>query len=119
MKYPPSERAQDALLAMRENIGRVQALTQDATVQTLAEDWARLYAAVRCLEIISEGSRRLTEDMLARHPEIDWRRLKDVGNIYRHIYDAVDVSLVLDAIREALPPLSTAVAAEIEHRRTP
>lgn len=119
MKYPPSERAQDALLAMRENIGRVQALTQDATVQTLAEDWARLYAAVRCLEIISEAARRLTEDMLARHPEIDWRRLKDVGNIYRHIYDAVDASLVLDAIREALPPLSTAVAAEIEHRRTP
>lgn len=119
MRYPPSERARDALLAMRENIGRAQGLVRTATALTLAEDWARLYAVVRCLEIISEASRRLSDEMLARHPDIDWRRLKDAGNVYRHVYDALDASLILNTVIEALPPLSRAVDAEISPPETP
>ena len=119
MRYPPSERARDALLAMQENIGRAQSLVRGATALTLAEDWARLYAAVRCLEIISEASRRLTADILARHPDIDWRRLRDAGNVYRHVYDALDASLILNTVLEALPPLSRAVDAEITTLEAP
>jgi uncharacterized protein with HEPN domain len=118
MRYPPSERARDALLAMQENIGRAQSLVRGATALTLAEDWARLYA-VRCLEIISEASRRLTEDILARHPDIDWRRLRDAGNVYRHVYDALDASLILNTVLEALPPLSRAVDTEISSPEAP
>ncbi len=119
MRYLPSERARDALLAMRENIGRAQSLVQGATALTLAEDWARLYAVVRCLEIISEASRRLTGDMLARHPDIDWRRLRDAGNVYRHVYDALDASLILNTVLEAPPPRSRAVDAEISSPEAP
>jgi uncharacterized protein with HEPN domain len=38
----------------------------------------------RCLEIISEASRRLPESLKARHPEIPWKQIAGAGNVYRH-----------------------------------
>jgi uncharacterized protein with HEPN domain len=46
----------------------------------------RLYALTRCLEIISEASRRLSDEQKARHPEIAWREMAGAGNMYRHDY---------------------------------
>jgi hypothetical protein len=43
----------------------------------------------RCLEIISEASRRLPEAMKARHPSIAWSDMAGAGNVYRHDYDDV------------------------------
>ena len=36
------------------------------------DDNLRLYAVTRCLEIISEASRRLPDELKARHPSIAW-----------------------------------------------
>ena len=35
-------------------------------------DTKTTYAVTRCLEIISEASRRLPDDLKARHPSIAW-----------------------------------------------
>ena len=48
-----------------------------------------VYAVTRCLEIISEASRRLPDDMKARHPTIGWKQIAGAGNIYRHDYEDV------------------------------
>jgi uncharacterized protein with HEPN domain len=47
------------------------------------------YAVTRALEIISEASRRLPDDVCERHPHLPWRAIRDVGNFYRHEYDNV------------------------------
>ena len=44
-------------------------------------DRKTVYAVVRALEIISEASRRLPEQLLERHPEIDWPAVAAAGNI--------------------------------------
>jgi uncharacterized protein with HEPN domain len=36
------------------------------------DDLRTVYAITRCLEIISEASRRLPDDLKARHPSIAW-----------------------------------------------
>jgi len=36
------------------------------------DDIKSVYAVTRCLEIISEASRRLPDDVKARHPAIGW-----------------------------------------------
>jgi len=43
----------------------------------------------RCLEIISEASRRLPSSLKERHPSIDWKRMAGAGNVYRHDYEDV------------------------------
>jgi uncharacterized protein with HEPN domain len=59
----------------------------------------------RCLEIISEASRRLPDDLKARHPSIAWREMAGAGNLYRHDYEDVAAQYVWGTVRRALPPL--------------
>ena len=79
----------------------------------LANDMA-FYAVIRCLEIISEASRRLPADMKARHPDIPWTAMAGAGNVYRHEYEDVQQALVWGVVQDRLPALLAAVENELE-----
>ena len=57
-------------------------------------DTRTVYAVTRCLGIISEASRRLPDEMKARHPSIAWRQMAGAGNVYRHDYEDVAAQYV-------------------------
>ena len=42
---------------------------------TFRDDIRTVYAVTRCLEIISEASRRLSMEVKVRHPSIAWRQM--------------------------------------------
>jgi len=83
------------------------------TFETFKDDNLHLYAVIRCLEIISEASRRLPEEIKARHTSIPWREMADAGNVYRHEYDHVAARRVWTTLRNSLPPLKIVVEAEL------
>jgi uncharacterized protein with HEPN domain len=68
----------------------------------LSSDLQALYAVIRSLEIISEASRRLSDDLKARHPGIPWREMAAAGNFYRHNYEDVTSRRVWQTLREHL-----------------
>ena len=76
-----------------------------------------LYAVTRCLEIISEASRRLPDDLKARHPSIEWKQMAAAGNVYRHDYEDVAAEFVWETVQRALPPLRAAIEAELQVRQ--
>lgn len=78
------------------------------------DDARTVYAVTRCLEIISEASRRLPEELKARHPAIAWKQMAGAGNVYRHDYEDVAAQFVWDTVQRALPPLRAVVELEIE-----
>ena len=78
-----------------------------------ARDMRTFYAVTRCLEIISEASRRLSPEMKARHPAIPWSRVAGSGNIYRHNYEDVLHRLVWGTVHEFLPALRAIAEAEL------
>ena len=49
------------------------------------------YAMERCVEIISEGARRIPSAIQEGHTGIPWDDIKGIGNILRHGYDEIDV----------------------------
>lgn len=98
---------------MRQNIERAMELGPRLD-DTETQDWLTLYAAVRCLEIISEASRRLTPDMLERHPHLPWRSIRDAGNVYRHMYDDLDFGEIRHLIRDDLPVLLEMIKSELK-----
>jgi len=73
----------------------------------------RVYAVTRCLEIISEASRRLSDALKQRHPNIAWRDVAGAGNIYRHDYEDVAAQDVWNTVRVALPSLRAVVEQEL------
>ncbi len=48
----------------------------------------------RFLEIISEASRHIPDEMKASSPETQWRRIGDIGNHLRHAYHRVDAEIL-------------------------
>jgi hypothetical protein len=61
---------------------------------------------MRCLEIISEASRRLSEDLKLRHPSIGWKNMARAGNIYRNDYEDVAAKLVWDTVTGSLAAIA-------------
>jgi uncharacterized protein with HEPN domain len=87
--------------------------------EAFIEDARTVYAVTRCLEIISEASRRPPDDLKLRHPSIPWRDIAGAGNIYRHDYEDVAARVVLDTVKLALPPLRAVDNEEIRRLSGP
>lgn len=81
-----SEAEQNALRDILDQIDLAREFTREQDQETFCADTMRVYAVTRCLEIISEASRRLSDPLKARHPSIAWREIAGAGNIYRHAY---------------------------------
>ena len=66
-------------------------------------------AVERSLEIISEASRRVSDEAKAGHPEIPWPEIAAFGNLLRHEYQRVDSYLVWKTATQSLDALRLAV----------
>lgn len=64
-------------------------------------------AIERLLQVVSEASRFIPDDVKAKNPAINWRGLADLGNWLRHAYHRTDADLLWDMIEDDLPPLET------------
>jgi uncharacterized protein with HEPN domain len=112
----PSElnRAYFALQDILHNIDLADEFLSGLTLETFQRDQRTIYAVVRCLEIISEAaSKRVSPEVKARHPEIEWPHIAAAGNLYRHLYEEVDPRFVWNTVKDALPDLRAAVSAEL------
>jgi uncharacterized protein with HEPN domain len=95
------------------HIELAERFTRGHTFETFHSDELHLYAVTRCLEIISEASRRLSDGVKARHPGIPWKQMAGAGNVYRHDYQDVAARRIWDAIEFALPPLRAVIEQEL------
>ena len=109
----PSRSPQRRLEDIVQNIDAIARFVAGMGFEEFLADQKTSYAAPRALEIISEASRRIPDDVKQRHPEIDWRAIGGAGNIYRHDYDTVDAALTWHTIQHELPPLRAVVVAEL------
>jgi uncharacterized protein with HEPN domain len=108
-----SDTDEAALIDMRDNILLAQEFIRFFDVDRFKNDIKTVYAATRCLEIISEASRRLSPELKLRHPQIPWKAIAGAGSIYRHDYENVLAGRVFDTIQEALPALFDAILIEL------
>lgn len=109
----PSDSPAVRLTYIRENINLVFSFIADATLDQFLADRRTVYAVTRCLEIISEASRRLPNDLKARHPHVRWRGMAGAGNVYRHDYELILDRAVWDTVQESLRPLLAVVEEEL------
>jgi uncharacterized protein with HEPN domain len=99
---------------IRHHIVIAEGFVAGMTYETFKDDTLRLYAVTRCLEIISEASRRLPQSLKDRYSMIAWREMAAAGNIYRHEYEDVAAREVWDTITLHFPPLRTVVDTALE-----
>ena len=110
----PSKSPLTALRNILHHIDLAVTFVEGFDYEHFRADERTVYAVTRCLEVISEASRRLPADLKARHPSIPWKNIAGAGNIYRHDYEDVAAHYVWDTIQLALPLLRVVIQHEIE-----
>jgi uncharacterized protein with HEPN domain len=109
----PSEKVAAVLEDMLRQIDLASSFLAGSTEEAFLTDLRTVYAVTRCLEIISEASRRLSGDLKERHPSIPWKNIAGAGNIYRHDYEDVSARQVWATVHLALPALRAVVVQEL------
>lgn len=109
----PSNDPARILQTMIHNIVLARHFVEGMSYEAFAADDRTQYAVTRCLEIVSEASRRLPPEMKARHPDVPWERIAGAGNVYRHDYEDVLPSILWNTVLNHLDRLEQAVRNEI------
>ena len=98
---------------MQHHLVLAQTFVAGMSYEALRDDLRTTYAVTRCLEIISEASRRPPDELKARHPSVAWKNMAGAGNVYRHDYEDVRQRRVWVTVQKDLPPLLAVVEQEL------
>ncbi len=109
MRSMPSRQSDTALRDILYHIELATNFLAGFERDSFKHDIRTVYAVTRCLEIISEASRRLPDDLKGRHPAIRWKQMAGAGNVYRHDYEDVAAEFVWETVERALPPLRSVI----------
>jgi uncharacterized protein with HEPN domain len=108
-----------AIYDIIETIERVQTKMADKNFAEFEADWELRFIVQRAIEIISEATRRIPDELKAIRPEIRWSSIAGIGNVLRHEYHAISNKVVWDVVQAELAPLKAAIeaiAADIEKK---
>ena len=94
-----------------ETIARVESKIAGKSFQDFESDWEFRFVLQRALEVVSEATRRLPDELKASRPEIRWRSIAAMGNILRHEYHTISDTVVWNAVHEEFPLLKAAINA--------
>ena len=91
-----------------ETIDGVMAATDGKSLDDFKADWLLRLATQRALEIISEASRHLPDDLIASEPDIPWKQIRGIGNILRHEYHRIADDIIWAVVAQHLRSLRDA-----------
>lgn len=96
----PEERDPAYLWDMLSAASEVRQIVGEGSFEQFQSDIVAMRATERCLEIIGEAARRVSETFRQAHPEISWSEIIGQRNILAHEYGLSQHSrsvLVLDS----------------------
>jgi uncharacterized protein with HEPN domain len=92
-------------------IVRVEAALSGKTLDDYRADWMVRHAVERCIEIISEATRRIPAKLRKDHSDVEWQKIISIGNVLRHEYADVVDEVLFRAATTQLTGLKTAILA--------
>ncbi len=101
------------LVHILETITNIEDLTADGHEVFEAAKHDRA-AALYYLQTMAESTQRLSDDIKATHPEIDWTAISGFRNRLAHGYLEVNINIVWNIIENDLPALKLAVEVMLQ-----
>jgi uncharacterized protein with HEPN domain len=92
-----------------ESCAKIRRFVAGLTFDTFTADERTCDAVIRNLEIIGEAAKNLPEDVVARAPEVEWRKIRGMRDILAHGYFSLDHKVVWDTVTTKLGALERAI----------
>jgi uncharacterized protein with HEPN domain len=96
-----------------EAIDLIRSEMTGVTLEAFEPDRRKRWLVERGIEIISEASRHLSDELKVRHPEIPWPKVAGIGNVLRHEYERVAHDVLWHVVQDDLPPLEEVCRTEL------
>lgn len=97
------------------NAERIQRYVADQDLAAFAEHEIVLDATQRCLERITEAVVKIgPADMATVFPDLPFERVRGLGNMLRHAYDDIDLTILYGILRNEVPALRLAALRVLE-----
>lgn len=96
------------IIHISECIERIEKYTDGGKEAFLASDLIQ-DAVIRNLQIMSESTTRLSDELQDKYPEVKWFKIRGFRNVLIHDYLGMDLERVWNIIKNDLPKLKAAV----------
>lgn len=104
-----TRKIEPVLAEILEAIVGIEIHTAGKTLTDFQGDWLLRLAIQRALEIISEASRHIPDELLARGPDMPWKQVRGIGNILRPEYHKIADDVIWSVVTERIGPLKVAI----------
>ena len=94
-----------------ENVDGACALVAGMSFADYQANFGVRKAVERCVEIVSEASRHIPDDLKDQYPNAYWPEIRSIGNLLRHQYQRVDDLVMWRIATKYFPDLRTVVVA--------
>ena len=94
-----------------EAIERVEEITRGKSLADFQASWQMRWLVQRAIEIISEASRAIPDELTVTQPDIPWRKVRGIGNVLRHDYEGLSDRVIWNVVLDELPRLKEAIRA--------
>jgi uncharacterized protein with HEPN domain len=108
--------ARSPLLRLTDIIEAIELIRDEmagVALDAFERDKRKRWAVERGIEIISEASRHLPNELKARHPNIPWAKVAGIGNVLRHDYEHVAHDVLWRVAFDDLAPLEKVCREEL------
>ena len=95
----------DYLEDILDAMEKAEAMLFGADFETFKEDYQLNFAVVRALEIVGEATKRLPDSIREHYPEIPWKDMAGMRDRIIQGYDAVNLRIVWETVKNRLPKL--------------
>ena len=89
-----------------ESCGKIRRFIAGMTFEAFVADERTRDAVIRNLEVIGEAAKNLPDDVIAKAPEVEWRKVRDV---LAHGYFGLNTKVVWSTATTKLDALENAV----------
>ena len=67
-------------------------------------------AVLRNLQILAESAQRISPNLKAAHPEVEWSKIAGLRNVLAHDYLGINLVRIWEILQHGLPELKNQVA---------
>jgi uncharacterized protein with HEPN domain len=102
-----------------ENMENVEKFSENINYEEFIKDKKINYAVVRCIEIIGEAAKQVSEEIRSKYPHVPWKEMAGMRDKVIHFYFGVNLEKVWLVVTRDIPKLKPEIQKILNEITTP